>query len=80
MLRVLEHGQILPVGSEQPLHSDFRLISATHQNLSRRVAEGSFRHDLYFRLITFEIEIPPLRRRREDIRPLTEHFLDRLVR
>ena len=76
LLRVLEHGEILPVGGEQPVHSDFRLISATHQNLSRRVAEGAFRHDLYFRLITFEIEIPPLRRRREDIRPLAEHFID----
>jgi len=76
LLRVLEHGEILPVGGERPVHSDFRLISATHQNLSRRVAEGSFRHDLYFRLITFEIEIPPLRQRREDIHALTEHFLD----
>ncbi|MGD0518228.1 MAG: sigma-54 dependent transcriptional regulator [Thermoguttaceae bacterium] len=76
LLRVLEHGEILPVGGERPVYSDFRLISATHQNLSRRVAEGSFRHDLYFRLITFEIEIPPLRQRREDIHALTEHFLD----
>jgi two-component system, NtrC family, nitrogen regulation response regulator GlnG len=76
LLRVLEHGEILPVGGEQPVHSDFRLISATHQNLSRRVAEGKFRHDLYFRLITFEIEIPPLRLRREDIRALAEHFLE----
>ncbi len=75
LLRVLEHGEIFPVGGEQPVHSDFRLISATHQNLSRRVAEGAFRHDLYYRLITFEIEIPPLRQRREDIQALAEHFL-----
>jgi len=75
LLRVLEHGEILPVGDERPVHSDFRLISATHQNLGQRVAEGAFRHDLYFRLITFEIEIPPLRRRREDIHPLAEYFL-----
>ena len=75
LLRVLEHGEILPVGAEQAVHSDFRLISATHQNLSRRVAEGAFRHDLYYRLITFEIEIPPLRQRREDIQALAEHFL-----
>jgi two-component system nitrogen regulation response regulator GlnG len=78
LLRVLEHGEIMPVGGERPVHSDFRLISATHQNLGRRVAEGSFRHDLYFRLITFEIEIPPLRQRREDIRALAEHFLQAL--
>jgi DNA-binding NtrC family response regulator len=75
LLRVLEHGEILPVGGERPVHSDFRLISATHQNLHRRVAEDVFRHDLYFRLITFEIEIPPLRRRREDIHALADHFL-----
>lgn len=57
------------------MQADFRVISATHQNLAQRVAGGSFRHDLYFRLITFDIEIPPLRRRPEDIRPLAEHFL-----
>ena len=79
LLRVLEHGEILPVGADQPVQSDFRLISATHQNLGQRVAEGAFRHDLYFRLITFEIEMPPLRQRREDIPPLVEHFLDQLT-
>ena len=63
LLRVLEHGEILPVGANRPVQSDFRLISATHQDLRQRVAEGRFRHDLYFRLITFEIEIPPLRQR-----------------
>ena len=79
LLRVLEHGEILPVGADRPVRSDFRLVSATHQNLGRRVAEGAFRHDLYFRLITFEIEIPPLRRRREDIPLLVEHFLGALA-
>ena len=78
LLRVLEHGEILPVGADRPVRSDFRMISATHRNLQKRVADGAFRHDLYFRLITFEIEIPPLRERREDIGPLVEHFLDRL--
>ena len=79
LLRVLEFGEILPVGGERALRSDFRMISATHQNLQQRVAEGTFRHDLYFRLITFEIELPPLRERREDIGPLAEHFLDALA-
>ena len=79
LLRVLEHGEILPVGADRPVESDFRLISATHQNLGQRVVEGVFRHDLYFRLITFEIEIPPLRQRREDIPLLAEHFLDTLA-
>jgi two-component system, NtrC family, nitrogen regulation response regulator GlnG len=75
LLRVLEHGEILPVGADKPVHSDFRLISATHQNLCQRVAEGTFRHDLYFRLVTFEVEMPPLRQRRDDIPALAEHFL-----
>jgi two-component system nitrogen regulation response regulator GlnG len=75
LLRVLEHGEILPVGADRPVRSDFRLISATHQDLRQRVAEESFRHDLYYRLITFEIEIPALRQRREDIPELAAHFL-----
>ena len=78
LLRSLEHGEIWPVGGEAPRHADFRLISATHQDLRQRVAEGSFRHDLYFRLVTFELELPPLRDRREDIALLAQHFLDRL--
>jgi two-component system nitrogen regulation response regulator GlnG len=76
LLRALEHGELLPVGADRPISTDFRVISATHRDLRQQVAVGSFRHDLYFRLITFEIEIPPLRARREDIRPLAEHFLD----
>jgi DNA-binding NtrC family response regulator len=79
LLRVLEHGEILPVGADRPVQSDFRLISATHQDLRRRVAEGTFRHDLYYRLITFEIEIPPLRQRPDDISELAAHFLDVLA-
>jgi len=75
LLRALEHREVLPVGASQTVPSDFRILSATHQNLPQRVAQGTFRHDLYFRLVTFEIEILPLRRRREDILPLTEHFL-----
>jgi two-component system nitrogen regulation response regulator GlnG len=79
LLRVLEYGEILPVGGERPVSSQFRVISATHQDLCRRVAEGAFREDLYFRLITFEIEIPPLRERASDVRELVEHFLKRLA-
>lgn len=75
LLRALEHGEVAPVGGDRPVASDFRVITATHQDLGRQVANGSFRHDLYFRLITFEIEIPPLRSRREDIKPLAEHFV-----
>ncbi len=79
LLRVLEHGEILAVGGDRPVQSDFRLISATHQDLCQRVAEGTFRHDLYFRLITFKITIPPLRQHREDIPELAAHFLATLA-
>jgi two-component system nitrogen regulation response regulator GlnG len=75
LLRVLEYGDILPVGSNRPVRSDFRVISATHQNLHDRVVRGEFREDLYFRLITFEIEIPPLRERKSDIGDLVDYFL-----
>jgi two-component system nitrogen regulation response regulator GlnG len=78
LLRALEHGEIVPVGGNSPVTSNFRLISATHQNLRQLVADGKFRHDLYFRLITFEIEIPPLRKRLEDIPELADFFLDAL--
>ncbi len=75
LLRAVEHGEILPVGSGKPATIELRVISATHQNLLDRVRDGSFRHDLLFRLSTFEIAIPPLRERHDDIRPLAEHFL-----
>ncbi len=75
LLRTVEHGEVLPVGAERPIQIDLRVVSATHQNLQQRVADGSFRHDLYFRLSTFQIDVPPLRARRDDIRPLAEHFL-----
>lgn len=78
LLRALEYGELLPVGAERTRQCDFRIISATHQDLAARVAEGSFRHDLYFRLITFEIEMPPLREHTDDIPELVEHFLDQL--
>ena len=75
LLRTVEHGEVLPVGAGRPIQIDLRVISATHRNLQDRVADGSFRHDLYFRLSTFQIDVPPLRARRDDIRPLAEYFL-----
>jgi DNA-binding NtrC family response regulator len=75
LLRTVEHGEVLPVGAGRPIQIDLRIVSATHRNLQDRVADGSFRHDLYFRLSTFQIDVPPLRTRRDDIRPLAEHFL-----
>ena len=76
LLRALEYGEVLPVGADRPRRVDFRLITATNRDLRRRVAEGKFRHDLYYRISTLEIEIPPLARRREDIPELAEHFLN----
>jgi two-component system nitrogen regulation response regulator GlnG len=77
LLRVLDHGELLPVGSSQPQKLDVRILAATHQDLARCVAEGRFRHDLFFRLNVFGIALPPLRERIEDIEPLAEHFLRR---
>jgi two-component system nitrogen regulation response regulator GlnG len=77
LLRVLEMGEVFPVGSNQPQPLNLRILSATHQDLSRRVAEGHFRHDLFFRLNVFQVELPPLRERVEDIPLLAEHFLAR---
>lgn len=79
LLRTLEHGEIWPVGAEEPRHADFRLLSATHQDLRTLVATGTFRHDLYFRLVTFQLDLPPLRDRDDDIVELAEHFLERLA-
>ncbi len=77
LLRVLEHNEVLPVGASQPQPLDVRVLSATHQDLTRQVAEGRFRHDLFFRLNVFQIHLPPLRERADDVVPLAEHFLRR---
>ncbi|MBM4071873.1 MAG: sigma-54-dependent Fis family transcriptional regulator [Planctomycetes bacterium] len=77
LLRVLEHNEILPVGANQSQPLNIRILAATHQDLDRRVAEGAFRHDLFFRLNVFQIHLPPLRERREDVLPLSDHFLRR---
>lgn len=78
LLRVLEHNEVLPVGGNQPQPINVRVLSATHQDLAKKVADGSFRHDLYFRLNVFQIHLPPLRDRTEDVVALAEHFLRRL--
>jgi two-component system nitrogen regulation response regulator GlnG len=75
LLRAIEEGEVVPVGSNDRTKTDFRVVSATHQELLNRVQDGSFRHDLYFRLCAFQIDIPPLRNRAEDIRDLADHFL-----
>ncbi len=77
LLRVLEHQEVLPVGANQPARINVRILSATHQDLSRAVRLGEFRHDLFFRLNVFEIHVPALRDRVDDIPLLAEHFLRR---
>jgi two-component system nitrogen regulation response regulator GlnG len=78
LLRVLEQGEVFPVGSTQAEPLNVRLLAATHQDLTKKVQEGSFRHDLFFRVNVFEIHLPPLRQRIEDLPLLIEHFLRRL--
>jgi two-component system nitrogen regulation response regulator GlnG len=77
LLRALEHNEVLPVGGNQPEPLRIRILAATHQDLPRLVQENLFRHDLFFRLNVFQIHLPPLRDRPEDILPLVEHFLRR---
>jgi len=77
LLRVLEHNEVLPVGANQPSPLNIRILTATHQDLGQCVTEGRFRHDLYFRLNVFQVALPPLRERPEDVEALAEHFLRR---
>lgn len=76
LLRALDHGEVVPVGSSQSVATDFRIVSATHQDLLTKVKDGSFRHDLYFRLAAFRIDLPPLRERGDDIHELATYFLN----
>ncbi|HOM99301.1 MAG TPA: sigma-54 dependent transcriptional regulator [Acidobacteriota bacterium] len=74
VLRVLEEQRFSPVGSQEVVEVDARIIAATNQNLDRKIEEGSFREDLYYRLAVIPFEVPPLRDRTEDIPPLVEYF------
>ncbi len=78
LLRALEHGEAVPVCDVEPLRTDFRVIAATHRDLAQCVNDGSFRHDLFVRLNTFQIELPPLRERVQDIAELAEYFTQTL--
>ncbi|CAN7234213.1 sigma-54-dependent Fis family transcriptional regulator [Acidovorax sp. LjRoot74] len=79
LLRLLETGTYRRVGSTELRHADLRVVSATHRHLPRLVAEGRFREDLYYRLGTFPVLLPPLRERQEDIALLAQALLDRLA-
>ncbi|MGO9468457.1 MAG: sigma-54-dependent transcriptional regulator [Isosphaeraceae bacterium] len=75
LLRVLETGEIVRVGTNEPTKVNVRMISATHRDLADAIAEGKFRQDLFHRLKVVSVKLPPLRERREDIPLLIEHFL-----
>ncbi|MBF0560289.1 MAG: sigma 54-interacting transcriptional regulator, partial [Nitrospirae bacterium] len=78
LLRVLQEKEIIRVGGTRPVSVDVRVIAATNADLEQKVASRAFREDLYYRLNVFPIQIPALRERKEDIRPLTEHIIFKL--
>lgn len=78
LLRVLEGGEYQPLGGAETLKADVRIISATNKILLDQIKAGNFREDLYYRINVVQIDVPPLRQRREDIPLLIQHFLDRL--
>jgi len=75
LLRFIQEGEIYRVGGKDPIKVDIRLISATNRELDAEVQRGNFREDLFYRINTIVVSAPPLRRRREDIAPLVNHFL-----
>ena len=75
LLRFLQEGEIFRIGGKKPLSVDVRVVSATNRDLEKEVKEGRFREDLFYRLNTITLRMPPLRKRKEDIRPLVEYFL-----
>jgi transcriptional regulator with PAS, ATPase and Fis domain len=77
LLRVLQTGEVQRVGSSQVRFVNVRVIAATNADLHQAIATGQFREDLFYRINTVEIHLPPLRDRREDVEPLAAHFLAR---
>jgi DNA-binding NtrC family response regulator len=79
LLRLIERGEVHPLGADQPENVDVRIIAATNRDLKAQVALKTFREDLLYRLNTFQLEIPPLRERQDDIPPLAAHFIQELI-
>ena len=80
ILRVLQEGRLYRTGGEEPVEVDVRVVAATNADLEAAIGEGAFRRDLFYRIATLVIEVPPLRDRPEDIPELAEHFVARAVR
>ena len=80
LLRAIQEKSVRPVGAQAEVSVDVRLLSATHKDLSALVADGRFRHDLYYRINVIEMRVPPLRERGEDLKPLADEILLRLSR
>ncbi|MGG1688178.1 sigma-54 interaction domain-containing protein, partial [Pseudalkalibacillus sp. NRS-1564] len=78
LLRVLQEREIVRVGGAKPVSINVRIIAATNAKLEKRIIDGSFREDLYYRLNRLPIQIPPLRQRKEDIASLAEHLLTKI--
>ncbi len=76
ILRVLETGEIERVGGHEKIPVDIRIVAATNKNIFQQIEKGHFRQDLYYRINTFTLSLPPLRERQEDVLPLAQHFLD----
>ena len=79
LLRVLQEGEVRPLGEDRPRKVDVRVLSSTHRDLKEQVARGAFREDLFYRLDVVTLRVPPLRDRPEDIPVLARHFLDRFA-
>ncbi|MFQ5426619.1 MAG: sigma-54 interaction domain-containing protein, partial [Gaiellales bacterium] len=77
LLRVLQEGEVRPVGGDRVVKVDVRIVTATHRDVSKMIADGEFREDLYYRCVVTRVDLPPLRDRREDIELLARHFLTR---
>ncbi|OGF62750.1 MAG: hypothetical protein A2Y62_06290 [Candidatus Fischerbacteria bacterium RBG_13_37_8] len=79
ILRAIQYGEIQRIGSDKEIYVDVRIIAATNRDLQKAVSENKFREDLFYRLNVFPISVPPLREHKEDILPLTNHFVNQIA-